>query len=72
METDKRNLMTGGELDRKLQPLVQQKREFTGTPPESFGDRLAAIGREHGVTAQDIAQVNSLRDCGPAAPMDVE
>lgn len=39
--------------------------------PEGFGDRLAAIGRKHGVTAQDLAEVDAVRDRSPAKPMDV-
>jgi hypothetical protein len=42
-----------------------------GIRPEGFGDKLAAIGRKHGVTAQDIEQVDSVRDRNPAKPMDI-
>ncbi len=45
---------------------------LTKAHPEGFGDRLAAIGRKHGVTAQDMAQVGAVRDRRPAKPMDVE
>lgn len=39
--------------------------------PEGFGDQLAAIGRKHGVTAQDLAQLEAVRERHPAQPMDV-
>lgn len=44
---------------------------LTKAHPESFGDRLAAIGRRHGVTDRDIQQVESVRDSRPATPMDL-
>ncbi|MFT4194879.1 hypothetical protein [Ottowia sp.] len=70
MTTDKRDSMTGEELGQKLLASVKQMRAPTNTPSESFGDRLAAIGRKHGVTAHDIEQVDSVRDRTPAAPTD--
>ena len=45
---------------------------LTKAHPEGFGDKLAAIGHKHGVTAQDIEQAGAVRDRRPATPMDVE
>lgn len=45
---------------------------LTKEHPESFGRRLAAIGRKYGVTEQEIAQIEALRDHRLAVPMDLE
>lgn len=42
------------------------------TPPEGIGGTLATIGRRHGITAQDIVDVQSVSEHHPAKPMDLE
>jgi plasmid stability protein len=37
-----------------------------------LGDALAALGRKVGLTAEDIATINQIRDRSPAEPMTFE
>ncbi|WP_372020097.1 plasmid stabilization protein [Tistrella mobilis] len=47
-------------------------RAVTHTPPLRMGDALAALGREIGLSDQDIETIQNGRDKAPATPVSFE